>query len=415
MSMVKGRNTMNRSRFLIGALSGITVVANTQHVFARALADTPLPGLPGGSNRCLVLINLQGGNDGLNCVVPHGNPQYYQVRPTIGVARNDVLAINDQVGLNPNMKSFKAMYDKGMVAVVQGVGYPNPDHSHFRSTEIWQTAAPTTYEHTGWLGRYLDEAGLPKNNLFNGVAIAQVLPEALVANKTDVPAVAQLNGYGLISDRNSSARTAFTELVGDSRLPFTSPYLSHVAEIEDHAQKGSEELPKLVAGYKTSASYPSTPLGRSLALAAQIIGSNLGTRVLYVQHGSFDTHVQQKATQDRLLGEFSDAMKAFYDDLAAHGADNRVLTMTFSEFGRRIAENASRGTDHGEASPLFLVGGGVKGGLYGTYPDLSDTNMGNVKFGTDFRSVYATVLERWLGRPSETILQGQFAKISALA
>jgi len=148
--------------------------------------------------------------------------------------------------------------------------------------------------------------------------------------------------------------------------------------------------------------------------AGERVTSPTGTRVLYVQHGSFDTHVGQKATQDRLLGEFSDAIKAFYDDLGAHGNDNRVLTMTFSEFGRRVAENASRGTDHGEASPLFLVGGGVKGGIYGAYPDLANTNMGNLKFDTDFRSVYATVLERWLGRPSAAILQGQFPTIAAL-
>ncbi len=406
---------MKRQGFLIGALSGITVVANADHVFARALAATPLPGLPGSSERCLVLLNLQGGNDGLNCIVPHGDPQYYAVRPTIGIPRGDVLGINSRIGFNPAMRSLKSMYDKGMVGIVQSVGYPNPDHSHFRSTEIWQTAAPEKYEHTGWLGRFLDDAPLPKNNLFNGVAIAQVLPEVLVANHTDVPAIAQLNGYGLISDRNGAARSTFSELVGDNRLPFSSPYLAHVAEIEDHAQKGSQELPKLIAGYKTDASYPATPLGRSLALAAQIIGSRIGTRVLYVQHGSFDTHVGQKATQDRLLGEFSDAVKAFYDDLSAHGNAQRVLTMTFSEFGRRIAENASRGTDHGEGSPLFLIGGGVKGGIYGAYPDLSNPNMGNVRFGTDFRSVYATVLERWLGRPSQPILQGSFGSIAALA
>ncbi len=405
---------MKRKNFLAGTLSGLAVVANTQHVFAQALSQSPLPGLPGAANRCLVLINLQGGNDGLNCVVPFANPQYYQLRPTIGVSRNDVLSINDKVGFNPTMRSFKSMYDKGMIAVVQSVGYPNPDHSHFRSTEIWQTAAPDKYEHTGWLGRYLDQANLPKDNLFNGVALAQVLPEVMVAGKTDVPAIAQINGYGLISDRNNSASTTYTKLVTDNRLPFSSPYLAHVAEIEDHAQKGSQELPKLIAGYKSAGAYPATPLGRSLALAAQIVGSNLGTRVLYVQHGSFDTHVGQKATQDRLLGEFSDAIKAFYDDLGAHGNDNRVLTMTFSEFGRRTAENASRGTDHGEASPLFLIGGGVKGGMYGAYPDLSDTNMGNLKFDTDFRSVYATVLERWLGRPSAPILQGQFPTIAAL-
>ncbi len=389
-------------------------MGSTQNIFARALADTPLPGLPGSADRVLVVINLQGGNDGLNCVVPHGDRQYYQVRPSIAVAPNDVLRIDDHIGFNPSMKSFKDMYDKGMVAVVQGVGYPDPDHSHFRSTEIWQTAVPEKYEHTGWLGRYLDDAGLPKDNLFNGVAVSQVLPEAFVANHADVPAIAQINGYGLTSDRNSAARDAYAKIVGDG-MPFSSPYLGHVAEIEDHAQRGSEELPKLIAGYQPAGAYPATPLGRSLSLAAQIVGSKTGTRVIYVQHGSFDTHVNQKAVQDRLLGQFSDAIKAFYDDLAAHGNDKRVVTMTFSEFGRRVAENASKGTDHGEASPLFLVGGGVKGGIYGAYPDLSQTNIGNLRFQTDFRSVYATILERWMGRPSQKILRGSFPTIAALA
>jgi uncharacterized protein (DUF1501 family) len=406
---------MKRGRFLLGAVSGLTVVANMDHVLGRALADTPLPGLPGADDRLLVLINLQGGNDGLNCIVPHGNPLYYQMRPTLAVPQNDVLGIDVNIGFNPSMRALKAMYDKGEVAVVQSVGYPNPDHSHFRSTEIWQTAAPDRYEHTGWLGRYLDDANLPSDNLFNGVALAEVLPEVLVSTKVDVPSIAALNGYGLLSDRNVQSKRTYSELVNDGSFPFASPYLSHVAEIEDRAQRGSEELPKLVAGYKTDASYPATALGRSLALAAQIAGSKIGTRVLYVQHGSFDTHVSQKATQDRLLGEFSDAIAAFYSDLAAHGNDKRVLTVTFSEFGRRIAENGSRGTDHGEASPLFMVGGGVKGGVYGTSPDLSATNMGNVRFTTDFRSVYATVLERWLGRPSQQILAGNFVQLPIIA
>jgi uncharacterized protein (DUF1501 family) len=405
---------MKRGRFVAGALCGITVVANADHIFARALAAAPLPGLPGAQNRCLVLINLQGGNDGLNCVVPHGDADYYRVRPSLAIARSDVLAIDAQLGLNPKMASFKALYDKGMVAIVQGVGYPNPDHSHFRSTEIWQTAAPDRYEHTGWLGRYLDEAGLPQANLFNGVSIAQILPEVMVATKVDVPAIASEAAYGLRVDRNPMQRRAFTALVRDERLPFSSPYLAHVMEIEDRSQRGSEELPRLIAGYTTSAAYPATPLGRSLALAAQIVGSNIGTKVIYVQHGSFDTHVNQVAVQNRLLGEFSDALKAFYDDLAAHGNDRRVLTMTFSEFGRRIEENGSRGTDHGEASPLFLVGGGTKGGIYGDAPSLAATNMGNVRFTTDFRNVYATVLERWLGRPSAPVLNGTFEQLALL-
>lgn len=406
---------MKRTNFLVGTLSGLALVANGEHVFARALAESPLPGLPGSSGRCLVLINLQGGNDGLNCVVPHGNQAYYQMRPRIAVPPNDVLRINDQFGLNPQMKAIKSMYDKGDVAIVQGVGYPNPDHSHFRSTEIWQTAAPDKYEHTGWLGRYFDEAGLPENNLFKGVAISQVLPEVLVAAKTDIPAIPNAGHYGMLSDRNPSQRSGFSSSSRDRSLPFNSPYLAHVMQIEDHAQRSSEELPRLIAGYKTDATYPAHALGRSLALAAQIIGSNLGTKVLYISHGSFDTHVSQKGTQDRLLAQLSEALSAFYADLAAHGNDKRVLTMTFSEFGRRIAENAASGTDHGEASPLFLIGGGVKGGLYGTAPDLGASNMGNLKYTTDFRSVYATVLERWLGRPSEQVLGGAFPTVPALA
>jgi uncharacterized protein (DUF1501 family) len=406
---------MKRLNFLLGTVSGLAVVANGEHVFAQALAQSPLPGLPGSSGRCLVLVNLNGGNDGLNCVVPHGNPQYYQMRPSLAIPASDVLAIDATLGLNPKMGSFKSMYDKGMVAIVQGVGYPNADHSHFRSSEIWQTAAPERYEHTGWLGRYLDEADLPEKNLFKGVAVSQILPEVLVANRTDIPTISNIAQYGLVADRDPASKDAFSRDSRDHSLPFNSPYLGHVMEIEDHAQRSSEELPQLISGYRAQAAYPATPIGRSLALAAQIIGSNLGTKVLYVSHGSFDTHVSQVATQNNLLGQFSDAMAAFYADLAAHGNDRRVLTMTFSEFGRRIAENGARGTDHGEASPLFLIGGGVKGGVYGTAPDLSSTNMGNVRYTTDFRSVYATVLERWLGRPSTTVLGGSFAKIPVLA
>jgi uncharacterized protein (DUF1501 family) len=401
---------MKRSRFLLGSAAGLSLVANLDSPFARALAAPALPGLPGSADeRVLVVINLQGGNDGLNTLVPYGTADYYRYRPTLGIAAGDVLSLDPHVGFNPAMRSLKAMYDKGSVAIVQGVGYPSPDHSHFRSTEIWQTAVPERYELTGWLGRFLDDAALPKDNLFSAVAVAPVLPEALISRTVDVPAIPQLRGYGLASDRRPGEREAFASLVaGAARFPFSSPYLSAVAHIEDHAERGAAELPKLVGGYTATASYPATPLGRSLALAAQIVGSNLGTRVLYVQHGSFDTHVSQKATQDRLLGELSDALAAFYDDLAAHGNDRRTLTMTFSEFGRRVAENGNRGTDHGEAAPMFLVGGGVKGGLYGRYPSLDDLDNGDLKYTVDFRSVYATTIERWFGRDSAPVLAGRF-------
>jgi uncharacterized protein (DUF1501 family) len=406
---------MQRKRFLIGAIAGLTVAANVDTIFGSALAQPILPNLPGGADdRVLVVVNLQGGNDGLNTVVPHGLSSYYKYRPTLGIAPNDVLQIDRTIGLNPAMTSLKGMFDKGQVAIVQGAGYPDPDHSHFRSTEIWQTAEPTKYLSTGWVGRYLDDAGLPDSNLFNAVALAPVLPEVMIGRRVDVPAISALAGYGLTSDRNLGQRAAFSSLLRDERVPFASPYLGTVATIEDHAQKGSEELPKLIAGYTAAGSYPATPIGRSLALAAQIIGSRLGTRVIYVQHGSFDTHAAQKQTQDRLLRELSDSLKAFYDDLAAHGNDKRVLTMTFSEFGRRVTENGSRGTDHGEAAPMFLVGGGVKGGVYGSHPSLDALDNGDARFTTDFRSVYATIIEKWFARPTTNILAGNYARMQML-
>lgn len=406
---------MNRSRFLLGGCAGLTLAAQSNHLFARALAGPALPtAAANAAGSVLVVINLQGGNDGLNTVVPHGSPEYYRYRPTIGVPAADVLRIDAAVGLHPALAPLKTMYDRGLVAIVQGVGYPHPDHSHFRSTEIWQTATPDSYASTGWLGRYLDTAGLPEQNLFNAVSLSPVLPELLVAEKIDVTAVETLRGYGLTSDRDRAQRAAFASVASDSRLPFTSPYLGAVAEIEDHAERGAAELPKLVAGYTTTANYPATALGRSLALAAQIVGSNLGTRVLYIGHGSFDTHISQRAVQDRLLGELADALAAFYTDLGAHGNDRRTLTMTFSEFGRRVAENANRGTDHGEAAPMFVIGGGIRGGLYGTHPALERLDNGDATFTTDFRSVYATIIEQWFGRSTQGILAGTFPTLPLL-
>src|SRR5580698_11091952 len=249
---------MRRQNFLLAAAAGLAVIAQPDHVFARALAQAPLPGLPGSERRCLVLVNLYGGNDGLNCVVPHGDDRYYQLRPALAIAKSAVLAIDGRVGLNPGMRAIKRLYDQGRVAIVQGVGYPNPDHSHFRSTEIWQTAAPDRYEHTGWLGRYFDEASPSQNNLFKGVSVSKVLPEVLVSDRTDIPAIAELGDYAMVADRDASARRAFSNEARDRRLPFDSPYLAHVMEVEGNAQRSSEELPNLVAGYTTKASYPAT-------------------------------------------------------------------------------------------------------------------------------------------------------------
>jgi len=423
---------MQRSTFL-GSIGGLAVVGIAPATGALAVAQTLAPtssaNAASASPRVVVVVNLQGGNDGLNTVVPYAQSAYYRYRPTLGIVPNDVLRLDANVGLNPRLAPLKALYDQGQLAVVQGVGYPKPDFSHFRSTEIWQTAIPERFESSGWLGRFLDAqardtasvsgsatpAPRTASDLFRGVAISEVLPEALLARTVDVPAIAQLGGYALTSDRNVRARADYHAIVADDRAPFTSPYLARAGEVADHAQRGSEALPRLVAAYKPAVAYPVTPIGRSLALAAQIIGSGVGTRVIMVQQGSYDTHTGQKATQDRLLGELAQALVAFQSDLAAHGNAERALTLTFSEFGRRVGENASRGTDHGTAAPLFVLGSGITGGLYGTAPDLSTLENGNLRAGLDFRSVYATVLERWFAQPAAPILEGTFPLVPFLA
>jgi uncharacterized protein (DUF1501 family) len=399
----------NRRQFIqqgVGAFAGFLAIDSIFGRAARAAGAITLPGSI--ATRALVVVNLQGGNDGLNTLVPFGDPSYYRVRPTINIPAGDVLRIDSSIGLNPNLAGLKAMYERQRVAILQGVHYPNPNLSHFRSTEIWQTAAPEHIIDTGWAGRYLDSAGLPKNNLFKGLAIGPILPKMMVANVTDVPTADGLRSGNFRGSRNEQSHADQILNSNGETYPFQSPYLALVQEIQHDANASSTQLPHLVAGYKPAIDYPKTPFAQGLNLAAAVIGSSIGTKVIYISLGSFDTHTGQRGTQDRLLQQFGDGIKAFYDDLAAHKLDSQVLTMTFSEFGRRVEENANRGTDHGTAAPMFLIGGDVKGGIYGDHPSLTDLDFGNLKWHTDFRSVYATILENWLGVSSTPILGASF-------
>jgi uncharacterized protein (DUF1501 family) len=390
----------------VGAFAGFLAIDSIFARAARAAGVAPSSG-PAAA-RTLVVVNLQGGNDGLNTVVPYGDPQYYRVRPTINVAQGDVLRFDGDLGLNPKLAGIKALYDQQRVAILQGVHYPNPNLSHFRSTEIWQTAAPDTILDTGWAGRYLDASGMPKSDLFKGLAIGPILPKMMVSNATDVPTVENFRAGGFRGSKEEQASADQIINGGASGYAFTSPYLQLVQDVERDATASSAQLPRLVAGYKPAIDYPQTPFAQGLNLAAAVVASGVGTKVIYVSLGSFDTHAGQRGTQDRLLEQFATGIKAFYDDLAAHQLDGQVLTMTFSEFGRRVEENANRGTDHGTAAPMFIVGGGVKGGIYGDHPSLSDLDFGNLKWHTDFRSVYATILSRWLGVGPAPILGGSF-------
>jgi uncharacterized protein (DUF1501 family) len=405
----------SRRQFIVqgvGAFAGLLAVDSIFSRAARAASGVYTPG--SSSGRCLVVVNLQGGNDGLNTVIPYADPNYYRSRPTIGVAQNELVKLNADLALNPQLADLKELFDAQRLAILQGVHYPNPILSHFRSTEIWQTAAPDRYVVDGWAGRYLDDAHLAADNLFKGVAIGPVLPKMMVADKTDVPAIADLRSFGFQGKRDEQ-RQADSILNGNGAAqiyPFDSPYLSLVQGVERDAHAASLQLPHLVAGYKPAVDFPKTPFGQGLNLISAIVNAGLGTKVFYISLGSFDTHVNQRQRQDLLLAQFAGGIKAFYADLAAHRSDDRVITMTFSEFGRRVEENANRGTDHGTAAPMFIVGGGVKGGIYGDHPSLTDLDFGNLKWHTDFRSVYATVLERWLGVSSAPVLGGGFPTLS---
>jgi uncharacterized protein (DUF1501 family) len=403
----------SRRQFLVQGVGGFAGFLAIDSIFARAArAATETPAVGSASGRSLVVVNLQGGNDGLNTLVPYGDPTYYSVRPTINIPQDQVVKLDSMLGLNPQLSALKPLYDQQRIAILQGVHYPNPNLSHFRSTEIWQTAAPEKYVDTGWAGRYLDAQGKGEPpNLFAGVAVGPVLPKMMIAERTDVPTIADLRGFKFNGARDEQAQ-ADKILGGDGfKYPFQSPYLQLVQDVETHAHAASNELPHLVSGYKPAVEYPKTPFGQGLNLIAGVINANVGTKVFYISLGSFDTHVGQRARQDVLLEQLASGVTAFYQDLAAHSADDKVLTMTFSEFGRRVGENANRGTDHGTAAPMFLVGGNAKGGIYGDHPSLTDLDYGNLKWHTDFRSVYATVLERWLGIGSTPILGSQFATL----
>jgi len=408
---------MSSRRTFIHQGLGIAVLGGSMPLaFMRAASAQALPSLGSSVDpgNVLVVIQMGGGNDGLNTVVPYSDDAYHNVRPVIRIAENTVLKIDERIGLNPALTGLNELYKEGRVAIVQGVGYPSPNRSHFEATQIWETASPALREQTGWLGRYLDKtnpAGEKPKSPFQAVALGDQIPAALVSQHVDVPAIGALNAFNFNVGRDANAKTSAGVLYDGAR-PGQSPYLTMLEDTARSAYHGGDVLRQKVAAYKAAVTYPKDGFSQQLQLAAQMIGSDTGTRIIFVSIGSFDTHVNQRQQQDRLLGYLGSGLLAFYQDLKAHGKDKSVMTMTFSEFGRRVQQNANNGTDHGTAMPLFVIGGALKGGVYGTHPSLTDLDRGDLKFNTDFRSVYATVLSKWLGRNPSDVLGGQFDTIA---
>lgn len=386
----------------------------------------------GKDGTILVVLQLAGGNDGINTLVPFGDDAYYKARPKIALPAKDILRINDYAGFHPKLSGLRSLYGEGCLGMVQGVGYPNPNRSHFRSTEIWQTASESEQILSeGWLGRYFDNCCQGADPATIGVAIGGQTPQAF-ASKTpkgvafsnpeqfrymkeaaNDPAAAD-QFMRQINQPPASEHSSLSENSGGSigMLPGPADMDGSTVEFLQRtaldAQMSSDRILEITRKTKSTVNYPSSQLGNSLNLVSRLIAGGLPSRVYYVSQGGFDTHANQVPAHDRLMGDLDAALSAFVADLKAQGNLGRVLVLSFSEFGRRVAENASAGTDHGAAAPLFVLGGGVKPGLYGAYPSLTDLHDGDLKFSTDFRSVYATALERWLGVPSEVVLGKKF-------
>ncbi len=363
-----------------------------------------------GAKRTLVVIQLTGGNDGLNTVIPYADKAYHVNRPTLAIPDSQVLHLSDTIGLNPAMTAMKGLYDQGQLAVVQGVGYPNPNRSHFRSMEIWQTGQPDRPGTEGWVGRYLDAIRSGRTSPLTGINIGNEQSLATQSAHAAVPSIQGLANFGVVFPHSAEgdirADTLKRVQLADTNTPYGALFSQVARETYDSADRIRAGLPK----YHSTVQYPNGGFGRDMQEVAQLIAADLGTRVFYLSFagGSFDTHSQQGRRHPLLLSQLSDGLAAFQADLEQMGQADHVLTVCFSEFGRRVHENAGGGTDHGTASEMFVVGKQVKGGLYGAYPSLTDLDSGDLKFTTDFRAVYGTVIDRWLGASSEVVLGKQY-------
>jgi len=397
-----------------------TFLAETVRALEAAPAAVPAAGPRPQvdlGRRILVVVQLAGGNDGLNTLVPYGDSRYYQARPGLGVPREQVLAIDGAVGLSPHLGQLKARYDAGQVAVVQGVGYPNPNRSHFRSMDIWQTGVPDQIGKSGWLGRYLEACACGTDKHLEGLVMGGVVQKSFWTELTLVPAIANLAAFQYGSPRaNPAARSyevqALRAALAQSRGRPEEEFLRQSTQI---ALDDADVLAQVAQGYQTAATYPQSYFAESLKTIAQIIAGDVGTKVFFATLGGFDTHANQVLQHQRLLTDLDSSLEAFMQDMERLGRQQDVMVMTFSEFGRRVQENGSGGTDHGTAEPLFILGGGIRGGLHGTYPNLATLDRGDLEHTTDFRSVYGSVLQGWLGAPADQILGGAFPSLPLVA
>jgi uncharacterized protein (DUF1501 family) len=387
-------------------------------IFSRGVASAMSQSLDGShiaqtaTDRILIVVQMAGGNDGLNTVVPYTDPLYIKMRPTLGIAQSKVLTLDTRLGLHPNLAPLKKLWDAGHMAVVEGVGYPNQSLSHFQAMDIWQTLDLSGNGSDGWLGKLVaglvDQQGHPFKSLDIGVQTAQ----ALQSITTQVPTVSSVKAYAIAPDPadgdGGNARLQALMNLYNS-YPKTAPYAALLDTTALSAQDGSRQLRQADTTYHPAVTYPTGPFAAGLKILAEAIVQDLGLRVGYVTLGGFDTHAGQSATHDALMTTLANGLSAFYNDLAGHSKADKVVIMTWSEFGRRVEENGSLGTDHGTSAPMFVLGTPINKGIFGEPPSLSSLDQnGNLKYTVDFRSVYATVLDRWMGASSKDVLGADF-------
>ena len=365
----------------------------------------------------LVVLQLAGGNDALNTIVPYGNPKYYDNRPNVMISQDQVLPINDEIGFNPNMGPMKRLFDEGHLAVIQGVGYPSGSRSHFRSMDIWHTCEPNKVGDEGWLGRVVRELDPTQENVLTAVNFGRGLPRALVAPGVPVASVGNLETYGVLTgiddvDQRLKALDVFSKVY--SPMIGQGPVLDYLAHTGLDALKGADILSAAPEMYSSTVEYGGDDVGQYMRNIVQTHLAGFGSRVFYTTapYNSFDTHAGQLANHTRLWSETSRAVADFYADLEEHNAGEDVMLLVFTEFGRRVHDNGA-GTDHGAGGHAFIIGKNVKGGLYGEYPSLDDDKLdeGDLQFNTDFRSLYTTILEKWMGLDAKPIVNGAFEHI----
>ncbi len=361
----------------------------------------------------LVVCQFSGGNDGLNTVIPYGDKIYYDLRPTIGIPEKDVLKIDDHMGFHPALTGIAELYQQKKVAVIQNVGYPNPNRSHFKSMDIWQSASPEGTLRYGWIGRHFDQQMLVHAlNPVVALGLSTDKPLALTAHNASIPCFASLADLqNLIGDPD--AEKMLREMQGANAK--TGSAIRAVQQANETALDAMTILNQQVKNYQPKQTYGNDPFGNGFKQIAQLIATSPATRVVYFSAGGFDTHARQPDTHQRLLSGFGNAVNAFQKEMEAIGKDKNVVVLTFSEFGRRAHENASMGTDHGAAAPMFLIGSSVKPGLHGPVPDLANLENGDVKHTIDFREVYAATLDTWVGGDSSVVLGQQYAPADLFA